>query len=711
MDQPACPSKVIHVNMLLNPGDKVRDLLIRSKLPGRDLMHIWTLSDTTKSGKLLFPEFALAMYLCNLKIVGKDLPQVLPERITNEVSEMVDKISFAIPDDQPIGQARTNAQNFEASSMQTGSPAIRQPQPQASNTQLLNQLNAQPTGFAAQYIPSQPTGMQPQFLQSQLTSAPQHHVPTLNSAQYNQMTGATPHPPTMTSFTSHPPTSQLPPSMSHLQPSQGPSLGLVNAPVSGLPNIDELQRRLMPQAGREGGFTTTGLAGNAVVPWAVTKEEKKIYDQLFRAWDGLSKGFVGGETAIELMGQSGLAKSDLEKIWTLSDPNNRGRLDMDEFAVAMHLIYRRLNGYPVPGRLPPELVPPSARNLADSIGTVKSLLSQDAQSRKDSGSFLQPQKTGVSYLKTHTFRNGPTVANSRKDATVFRNNDEDFGYKSSARRRLGGEARSPSPASVSSQTSDDELGLAELRKKVREKEVMLEAIDFKDETEADESESLDRADRQEAEELRRRIRRVQEDIDSHPDAAFRVADSQAERRAMNRRLQSLTDRLPEIASNVRRTERTISEARLELFRLKDARTHPESANAVIGSGPGGSVTEADRLKARAKAMMRQRSAALTGRAETDRPDELSASSQRLEAEQSQIHAEKDSNERMIHDVEDSVRSFSQGVENSLKERAGNSSEEHEKRRWEDGLGVEGEVQEFIYDIQRSSRAAKARKSQ
>merc|ERR1711977_795993 len=34
--------------------------------------------------------------------------------------------------------------------------------------------------------------------------------------------------------------------------------------------------------------------------------------------------------------------------------------------------------------------------------------------------------------------------------------------------------------------------------------------------------------------------------------------------------------------------------------------------------------------------------------------------------------------------------------------------EHEKRRWEDGLGVEDEVKDFIFDLQRSSKSARVR---
>lgn len=654
------------------------------------------------------------MYLCNLKLVGKDLPQVLPEKIANEVSSMVDIISFGVPDDRPPVAPRSNAPNFDTSDRSLSAPAIQQPQPQASNSQLLAQLTSQLTGFVSQYVPPQPIG----FPQTQPTGFP----PRNTGFQQPQNTGLQPTPqgtgysgprplmpPMPTGFASN----YSPALPLNSQPTGRPGQwGLVNAPASGLPNIDALQQRMMPQPGREGGYTTAGLSGSATVPWAVTKDEKKIYDQLFKAWDGLNKGFIGGDVAIEVMGQSGLEKADLEKIWTLSDPNNKGRLDMDEFAVAMHLIYRKLNGYPVPNRLPPELVPPSTRNFADSIGTIKSLLSQDAENRKNSGAFLQPQKTGVSYLKNHSFRNDFNgLVHGRKDATVFRNDDDDVGYKSSARRRLGAGGRTPSPLqppSPNSEASTDEMSLEQLRKAVREKQVLLDAIDFKDENAADEDDALDRKDRREAEDLYRRIRLVQEDIDSHPSAALRNVDTGAERRNMKRQLQTSTERLPDLASRVRRTERSIADSKLELFRLKDAKAHPGSASAIVGTGPGGSVTEADRLKARAKAMMQQRSAALTGKPTTADSDDAASASRRLEKENLSIRTEKENNERMIKDVEDGVRDFSRGLEDSLKDDGENAGSEHEKRRWEDGLGVEDEVKDFIFDLQRSSRAARIR---
>ncbi|EEP82927.1 conserved hypothetical protein [Uncinocarpus reesii 1704] len=697
-------------------GDTARDLLLRSKLPGSDLSKIWVLSDTTKSGHLLFPEFALAMYLCNLRLTGRELPSMLPERVRNEVSSMVDIISFAVPDDHPPAVPKTNVPSFEQPLMQNTSapPAPQQPQPQQpSNSQLLSQLTAQPTGFY-----NQATGFQPPSLAPQPTG-----FPPQNTSLRMQPTGLQPNP-QATGYTGpRPPMPPMPAGFgSNLPPSQTGATGLtaqptgmpgqwgfVNAPATGLPNIEALKQRLMPQPGREGGYTTAGLSGNATIPWAVTKDEKKIYDQLFRAWDGLGKGFIGGDVAIEIMGQSGLDRQDLERIWTLSDPYNRGRLNMDEFAVAMHLIYRKLNGYPIPNRLPPELIPPSKRNLDDSIGTVKSMLSQDAEQRKASGAFLQPQKTGVSYLKTHSFRTGSASPGvGRKDATVFKNNDDAAAYKSSARRRAGG-TPSPSPSSTPAEKVNDDLPVEQLKKKIHETKIMLDATDFRDESRAEEDEVLNRRDRREAESLMERIRRVQDDIDTDPKAAFRNADAGAERRSLRRQLQAFQDQLPQLASDVRKLERSIADSKLELFRLKDAKLHPGTAMDIIGTGPGGAITEADRIKARARARMQARAAELAGRPPPQVDD--GSATRRLEEEKASVMAERERHDAMTREVEESVKEFSLSLEDNLKDQDENSTRDHERRRWEEALGVEDQIRDFIYDLQRNRKTAKIRKDE
>ena len=55
------------------------------------------------------------------------------------------------------------------------------------------------------------------------------------------------------------------------------------------------------------------------VPWTLSKQEKKDYDQIFRVWEG-GDGFISGETAREVFGQSGLGQEDLLKIWCVRRP-------------------------------------------------------------------------------------------------------------------------------------------------------------------------------------------------------------------------------------------------------------------------------------------------------------------------------------------------------------------------------------------------------
>lgn len=61
------------------------------------------------------------------------------------------------------------------------------------------------------------------------------------------------------------------------------------------------------------------------------------------------------------MVKSKLPNSVLGKIWKLADIDKDGLLDMDEFALAMHLIQIKIDGHEIPSELPDHLLPPSKR--------------------------------------------------------------------------------------------------------------------------------------------------------------------------------------------------------------------------------------------------------------------------------------------------------------------------------------------------------------
>ena len=66
------------------------------------------------------------------------------------------------------------------------------------------------------------------------------------------------------------------------------------------------------------------------------------------------------------MMKSKLPNSVLRRIWALSDIDNDGQLDKDEFALAMFLLDHKLSGNDIPDVLPEKLVPPSKRMLFKS---------------------------------------------------------------------------------------------------------------------------------------------------------------------------------------------------------------------------------------------------------------------------------------------------------------------------------------------------------
>ncbi|XP_041646989.1 epidermal growth factor receptor substrate 15-like 1 isoform X6 [Cheilinus undulatus] len=103
--------------------------------------------------------------------------------------------------------------------------------------------------------------------------------------------------------------------------------------------------------------------------WAVRPEEKSKFDGIFESLAPVN-GLLSGEKVKPVLINSKLPLDVLGKVWDLSDIDKDGHLDKDEFAVAMHLVYRALEKEPVPALLPSALIPPSKRKK--SLGSVAS---------------------------------------------------------------------------------------------------------------------------------------------------------------------------------------------------------------------------------------------------------------------------------------------------------------------------------------------------
>uniref|UniRef100_A0A8C4Z9N8 Epidermal growth factor receptor substrate 15-like 1 n=1 Tax=Gadus morhua TaxID=8049 RepID=A0A8C4Z9N8_GADMO len=117
--------------------------------------------------------------------------------------------------------------------------------------------------------------------------------------------------------------------------------------------------------------SSPSLSSTSSVPiephWAVRPEEKSKFDGIFESLAPVN-GLLSGEKVKPVLINSKLPLDVLGKVWDLSDIDKDGHLDKDEFAVAMHLVYRALEKEPVPALLPSSLIPPSKRKR--SLGSV-----------------------------------------------------------------------------------------------------------------------------------------------------------------------------------------------------------------------------------------------------------------------------------------------------------------------------------------------------
>ncbi|XP_032992589.1 epidermal growth factor receptor substrate 15-like 1 [Lacerta agilis] len=102
-------------------------------------------------------------------------------------------------------------------------------------------------------------------------------------------------------------------------------------------------------------------------------EEKAKFDGIFESLLPVN-GLLSGDKVKPVLMNSKLPLDILGRVWDLSDIDKDGHLDRDEFAVAMHLVYRALEKEPVPPALPPPLVPPSKRKKAASLPGAVSVL-------------------------------------------------------------------------------------------------------------------------------------------------------------------------------------------------------------------------------------------------------------------------------------------------------------------------------------------------
>ncbi|CAR24337.1 actin cytoskeleton-regulatory complex protein PAN1 [Lachancea thermotolerans CBS 6340] len=640
-------------------GDACRTILMKSGVSPTQLAKIWTLCDTSRAGELLFPEFALAMHLVNAVIQGDSVPFELDTRTKNEVESFVSAINTSIANGSfsesskpktPFDDLTSGILNLQP--QPTGSmPQTSFGMPlQAQNTQGL--LNPQATGFMpqtsfGQSLVSQQTGgnLQSQytggFLQPQSTG---FMPPTsFNQPLQTQATGGVVLQPQSTGWgnpvvsvpTGQPmgsvpnrtfdnpsllqpqPTGYLPPS------SFNPSAPL-SAQKTGFGNNEIYS---------QSNFASKFFVDNSDV---ITNEEKSLFYKIFDTYDTQNKGLMDSSTAVEVFRKSGLSRSDLEHIWNLCDTNNNGQLNRQEFALGMHLVYRRLSGNDLPNRLPPSLIPSSTQILNSVKNQLKS--SPDA------------------------IKKAPT----KVDGFSFKHDDDEMLPSSRNRRRTISESKNTEKQGTSSISTAGNQKL-----QVDESPVQLSTT-----TKNDYNQRL--SGEQAIEDLKRKLNSLPRAIDSSNNLLT------GETKELKAQFDSLASRVPQILAEISDVNNQIATAKIELYRQRNP-------SSLVGTGANGEVTDEDRRKAKSKALLASRMAALTGRPVSG--TNVDQQEQKFNEEVSKIKSENSTNQSIIEEIQSSIFEIAASVNSALVGKANTNGSQYQK--WELGVGLDPQVSAYI----------------
>ncbi|CAG8488332.1 4833_t:CDS:10 [Ambispora leptoticha] len=148
--------------------------------------------------------------------------------------------------------------------------------------------------------------------------------------------------------------------------------------------------------------------------WDVTPQDKANFDAYFSELDATNRGFITGkcEEAANFFLNSKLSAEVLAQIWDLANVTKSGRLTRDEFAVAMHLIYKKKAGGVLPTTLPPSLIPPSIRptikNAFSNLQRTDSIRPRTSTTNLNDPFFDPPFPTSTTNNST-AFQKSPEV--------------------------------------------------------------------------------------------------------------------------------------------------------------------------------------------------------------------------------------------------------------------------------------------------------------
>uniref|UniRef100_A0A3Q1JDJ3 Epidermal growth factor receptor pathway substrate 15 like 1 n=1 Tax=Anabas testudineus TaxID=64144 RepID=A0A3Q1JDJ3_ANATE len=114
-------------------------------------------------------------------------------------------------------------------------------------------------------------------------------------------------------------------------------------------------------------------SSSPVVNWVVPVADRERYDDIFKQTDLDNDGLVSGTEVIEIFMQSSLSQTMLAQIWGLADTKQTGKLNREQFYLAMYLIQQKVTkGIDPPSTLTPDMIPPSERSASAAADSTSS---------------------------------------------------------------------------------------------------------------------------------------------------------------------------------------------------------------------------------------------------------------------------------------------------------------------------------------------------
>lgn len=142
----------------------------------------------------------------------------------------------------------------------------------------------------------------------------------------------------------------------------------VSTDISDMKNIGSMDEESRINAKQHNPFE---VRDDQIIPtmWSIPTYYTKKYLDEFRDMHLVSNK-LSGNNARDILLQSGLQPKELHKIWELSDIDQDGNLDSDEYILAMYLVNLKIEdqSFQIPDKLDLQLIPPSKRQLAASRG-------------------------------------------------------------------------------------------------------------------------------------------------------------------------------------------------------------------------------------------------------------------------------------------------------------------------------------------------------